>query len=146
MMLPAWQRLAFIPLGPSSESTLGKGTGMHERAYRLPRTHTLTPCRALLSPSGALATLSRGTAAMCGWHGGQSTILVARGVGTDLKVSFSHNFFSFVFLLATCFAFLKDQSTNFAAVAVLGIAVAVARVVLAVARNAVVVAAAVVAL
>lgn len=93
--------------------------------------------------------LSRGTAAMCGWHGGQSTILVARGVGTDLKVSFSHNFFSFVFLLATCFAFLKDQSTNFAAVAVLGIAVAVARVVVvaaALARRAVVVAAAVVAL
>lgn len=119
---------------------------MSAHTVSLARTHSLLARLRSLALAHRQRWLSRGTAAMCGWHGGQSTILVARGVGTDLKVSFSHNFFSFVFLLATCFAFLKDQSTNFAAVAVLGIAVAFARVVVvvaaALARSAVVVAAA----
>jgi len=45
---------------------------------------------------------------------------VARGVGTELKVSFSHNFFSFVFPFghmlrsaSSLFFEFKDQGTNF---------------------------------
>lgn len=52
-------------------------------------------------PSLSLARLNAGvvvsfTRNSCNFVG-RRTILVARGVGTELKVSFSHNFFSFVF-------------------------------------------------